>query len=581
MGITWLGAAGLWSALLFALLIPVGAQAQEGRGCSVFKPCPRGYTCEAFVHKCRGPGREGDSCHATRPCGPGLRCEAGSQKCRGPGREGDSCHATRPCGPGLTCEAGSHKCRGPGRAGDACHATRPCGQGLSCQPGVQKCYHTPRREGEPCSAGYGCGSGLTCEAGSQTCRRPGGEGDSCHATRPCGAGLTCEAGSHKCRRPGNVGDPCHLTRPCGSGLSCQPGVHRCYHTPRQVCEPCVAGHGCAPGLTCQAGSQVCRGPQDYQIEIVWAPSPSGVKQPTAKVKERMRAAVDRWRGVIAGHLPQIRYQVPAGHSYHADDAWIAAKAPGGSAWNDLRIVVRINKQSAFGGDNVLAHARPVIHDGNGMPRLGMVEISEAKMDSNIAGYTEAVLVHEIGHILGFNAGMFGRKNLLSGDRKKFTGAKAVAAWRAMGKGGQPPLQYDPNDSTLQPGGHWDESTLNTELMTPSTDTFMDIWSTMKLSRLSTGALQDMGYRVVECEGGEGIASGPGGATRAQGSKCADEGGQCRFAGAGRVYYGARDKWAVKDATGGIACNNGVFGDPLRGVRKACFVESVGGGGGGG
>lgn len=154
---------------LATLLLGSTASAQEGRGCSVFKPCPKGFKCEAGSQKCRGPGKEGDPCHLTRPCGPGLKCEAGSQRCRGPGKEGDSCHLTRPCGPGLTCEAGSHRCRRPGGVGDSCHATRPCGSGLSCQPGVHKCYHQPRHAGEPCVAGHGCQPGFYCQSFVHKC----------------------------------------------------------------------------------------------------------------------------------------------------------------------------------------------------------------------------------------------------------------------------------------------------------------------------------------------------------------------------------------------------------------------------
>ncbi len=171
-----------------------------GRGCSVFKPCDSGFSCQPGVHKCyHSPRREG------QPCSLGFEC-----------------------GSGLTCEAGSQVCRGGGEVGDACHATRPCGSGLTCQPGVHRCYHSPRQEGEPCVAGFPCGNGLHCEAGAQVCRKAVG-----------------------------VGDACHATRPCGEGLSCQPGIHKCYHSPRRVTDPCSAGFECGKGLVCQAFSQRC------------------------------------------------------------------------------------------------------------------------------------------------------------------------------------------------------------------------------------------------------------------------------------------------------------------------------------
>ncbi len=85
-----------------------------------------------------------------------------------------------------------------------------------------------------------------------------------------------------------------------------------------------------------------------------------------------------------------------------------------------------------------------------------------------------------------------------------------------------------------------------------------------------------------------------------GSKCADEGGTCRFSGTAanhlfKVSYGAGDKWFVKDmyprlreqpgdwgATKLVpekvttfSCNNATFGDPAVGKTKACYIEDRG------
>jgi hypothetical protein len=38
-----------------------------------------------------------------------------------------------------------------------------------------------------------------------------------------------------------------------------------------------------------------------------------------------------------------------------------------------------------------------------------------------------------------------------------------------------------------------------------------------------------------------------------------------------VKYGARGRWRVKMLRRGVRCNNRIFGDPIRGVRKKCFV----------
>ncbi len=46
---------------------------------------------------------------------------------------------------------------------------------------------------------------------------------------------------------------------------------------------------------------------------------------------------------------------------------------------------------------------------------------------------------------------------------------------------------------------------------------------------------------------------------------------CRVEGTKLVAYGAKGKFAIRQATGSIECNNGVFGDPIRGTFKRCFV----------
>jgi hypothetical protein len=57
------------------------------------------------------------------------------------------------------------------------------------------------------------------------------------------------------------------------------------------------------------------------------------------------------------------------------------------------------------------------------------------------------------------------------------------------------------------------------------------------------------------------------------AKCANEGQQCSFSGTKLVAYGDRGVYGYRVATGGIACANGVFGDPLPGIVKYCYVKT--------
>lgn len=53
--------------------------------------------------------------------------------------------------------------------------------------------------------------------------------------------------------------------------------------------------------------------------------------------------------------------------------------------------------------------------------------------------------------------------------------------------------------------------------------------------------------------------------------CANEDDYCNFTGTAPVRYGLGGTWTQGIYTNGVACTNGVFGDPLVGVVKLCEV----------
>jgi parallel beta-helix repeat protein len=54
--------------------------------------------------------------------------------------------------------------------------------------------------------------------------------------------------------------------------------------------------------------------------------------------------------------------------------------------------------------------------------------------------------------------------------------------------------------------------------------------------------------------------------------CGFEGGFCAFDGTTEVRYGANGSYVFKTLTGGVACTNGVFGDPAVGAPKQCHIN---------
>ena len=56
--------------------------------------------------------------------------------------------------------------------------------------------------------------------------------------------------------------------------------------------------------------------------------------------------------------------------------------------------------------------------------------------------------------------------------------------------------------------------------------------------------------------------------------CASEGGFCAFAGTEQVRYGANGVYSYRTLSGGTACTNSVFGDPIAGTPKQCHVAAA-------
>ena len=106
---------------------------------------------------------------------------------------------------------------------------------------------------------------------------------------------------------------------------------------------------------------------------------------------------------------------------------------------------------------------------------------------------EEVIVHEMGHVLGvgtlWNVEPFGFPRTLregSDDNPYFSGRMANVHWNAEGGTGELPIEGDFGPGTQF--SHWDEATLNNELMTG----FLNLGYN-PLSRITAASLRDLGY----------------------------------------------------------------------------------------
>lgn len=101
---------------------------------------------------------------------------------------------------------------------------------------------------------------------------------------------------------------------------------------------------------------------------------------------------------------------------------------------------------------------------------------------------EEVIVHEMGHVLGVGTLWNFNRTLREGSdfNPFFSGKQANVFWNAEGGTGKLPIEGDFGPGTQF--SHWDEETLNNELMTG----FLNLGEN-PLSRITAGSVRDLGY----------------------------------------------------------------------------------------
>jgi hypothetical protein len=175
----------------------------------------------------------------------------------------------------------------------------------------------------------------------------------------------------------------------------------------------------------------------------------------------------------------------------------------GNLVDDIVISVstgRIDGQGNPLTGNVLAQTGNIVVRDAGtinewLPLTASIKLDSTDLKSpDLAGTWDAIILHEMGHALGFAGYIFQQLGLVDGSGN-FIGANAVAAY-----GGTVPLEHGGGSGTA--GSHWDEATFQPSgALTPMSNELMTGYFTpgeeTDLSDTTVGALADLGYTVQD------------------------------------------------------------------------------------
>jgi len=202
---------------------------------------------------------------------------------------------------------------------------------------------------------------------------------------------------------------------------------------------------------------------------------------SAAQSDAFDAAALRWSQVIRTGLPTGSLAIVANQCGTSAPAYNADV-------DDLMIDATISSIDGVGG--VLGRAGPCyVRAAGGLPLYGVMQFDSADVADLVAtGQFEAVVMHEMGHVLGFGT-VWGP--LLSGagtSDPTFLGPVSTGAWQSIGGSGAVPVENSGGGGTAD--AHWRESTFNAELMTGYLDAGPN-----PLSVVTAASFADLGYGV--------------------------------------------------------------------------------------
>lgn len=214
-----------------------------------------------------------------------------------------------------------------------------------------------------------------------------------------------------------------------------------------------------------------------------------INTPTPAQQAFFETAAARWESIIVGDVPDASGVIPA-RSCGSSFPTPSLRGP----FDDL--VIHVLLQPIDGPGAVLGAAGAcLVRSQDFLPLYGLMFFDTDDLASiEQAGVLDEVIVHEMGHVLGFSSSIWnlGGRELLQGTADpRFVGANAIEAFHDVGgRGATIPLEDEFGAGTRF--SHWDEGTFDNELMTG----FISLSGTSPLSVMTIGSMEDLGYDVV-------------------------------------------------------------------------------------
>ena len=204
-------------------------------------------------------------------------------------------------------------------------------------------------------------------------------------------------------------------------------------------------------------------------------------------KNYFTAATAKWARALSKDLGDFRLQTPANDCF-----------PGEPALNETHhnLLVFVSVANIDGAGGEIAYTQICGTSSRDLlPVVAHIRLDPLDMDSAEArGVMQGIVLHELGHALGFNPDTYIPKSLAAGgsDDPYFTGAAARDEFSKHGAwytGLIVPLE---NQSPVGPRDpHWRYNVFGDEVMAPGVSRGF----TSPLSTITLGAFKDLGYEV--------------------------------------------------------------------------------------